>query len=244
MTYEIFPSERDADLCSHWRGPVAGTFSATTDEGQRVATCTTLADVFTAITEREDSEMTNYMVCRDGVEIDTYPTMDRAAVEAELAFAETPDAVVTVVLVAEDPLQAAVDADNEYWERPENAGPPTDWLAVLKAAVDHDATQVGEWSTGGGCTCLGAEIAVSGMTLHVTITDGDANAPTGDDATVSLQVADTSDEGYNLGRWVSTDEVQPEQLQRLIELFALHVAHENPSEDHLDADAVKALLEA
>jgi hypothetical protein len=53
--YEVVPSERDGDLCRFWRGPVQGTWSATTDEGRRVATCVTLKEALAAVTE--DAEL-------------------------------------------------------------------------------------------------------------------------------------------------------------------------------------------
>jgi hypothetical protein len=49
--YTIFPSETDGDLCRFWRGPVKGTWSVTTDEGRRVATCVTLTAAIAAVTE-------------------------------------------------------------------------------------------------------------------------------------------------------------------------------------------------
>lgn len=100
-TYEVFRSERDSDLCRFWQGNIAGTFSAAGDEGERIATVTTMIDVFTTITERADSEMTNYMLCKDGVEIATYPEMGSAASEAEALLQAEPDALISVVLVAD-----------------------------------------------------------------------------------------------------------------------------------------------
>lgn len=129
-------------------------------------------------------------------------------------------------------------------DTPKVGGTP-DWTTIFSEAVGPDATQVGEWQTGGGCTALGAAINVGGMDLHVTVTSsGDASAPTSDDDTVSLQVADCSERGYNEGRWVGTDDVRPADLQRLIGLLAQYTAHQNPTEVWLDPEQVRVMLDA
>lgn len=124
----------------------------------------------------------------------------------------------------------------------ETTEPGPDWDAVLRAAVGADATEVGEWPTGGGCTCLGAVIVVDGVKMQVMLTDGDSNRPTAADPHVSLMVQDDSDAGYNEGRWVGADLIKPAQVADVVRLFGLHVRHESPSEDWLTPEALADLL--